>query len=149
MTRVVIPDPVTAEKLCRIEQAAFGGRETPWSIDDYINIGGPPEAAILTDDEIALGLLVMQFAADEGEVLNLGVVPEARRTGVGSDLLQDGINLAQALSISRLFLEVASDNAPARALYRRFSFAEVGVRPRYYLRPDGSRVDAVVMSVEL
>ncbi|MEM7685385.1 MAG: GNAT family N-acetyltransferase, partial [Pseudomonadota bacterium] len=101
------------------------------------------------DDEIALGLLVMQFAADEGEVLNLGVVPEARRTGVGSDLLQDGINLAQALSISRLFLEVASDNAPARALYRRFSFAEVGVRPRYYLRPDGSRVDAVVMSVEL
>ncbi len=149
MVRVVVPEPDTAARLCRIERAAFAGRDMPWSVDDYINVGGPPGAAILTDDAIAEGLLVLMFAADEGEILNLGVVPAARRKGLGRELLTSGIALATGLGIARLFLEVAVDNPAARGLYASAGFEDQGRRKDYYLRPDGSRVDAVIMSLRL
>jgi ribosomal-protein-alanine N-acetyltransferase len=41
------------------------------------------------------------------------------------------------------FLEVRVDNEPARALYLREGFTELGVRRGYY---DNGRVDAVVMT---
>ena len=44
-----------------------------------------------------------------------------------------------------MFLEVSEANAPARALYRRLGFAEVGRRPRYY--DDGG--DALVLRLPL
>ena len=37
-----------------------------------------------------------------------------------------------------MFLEVAEDNAAARALYDALGFEEVGVRPGYYERPGGT-----------
>ena len=149
MTRVVIPDPETAERLCRIERAAHGGSDSVWTAAGYINLGGPPEAAILADESVERGFLSLRFAADEGEVLNLVVVPEARRQGLARALMDDGIALARDLGIVRLFLEVAVDNAPARALYRSNGFEETGKRRGYYRRPDGSRVDAILMTLVL
>lgn len=146
MVRVVVPEPDTARRLCAIERSAFAGRESPWSVEDYIQVGGPPGAAILTDDAIAEGLLVLQFAADEGEIINLGVVPEARRKGLGRDLLSTGEALAETLGIARLFLEVAVDNTPARALYEAAGYLPVGRRKDYYARPDGTRMDALILS---
>jgi ribosomal-protein-alanine N-acetyltransferase len=43
----------------------------------------------------------------------------------------------------RLFLEVATGNAPARALYAAMGFVEIGQRRHYY--PDGD--DALIMVV--
>ncbi|MFK7944873.1 MAG: GNAT family N-acetyltransferase [Paracoccaceae bacterium] len=146
MVRVVVPEPDIAARLCTIEQAAFPGREAHWSVDDYVNLGGPPGAAILTDDAIAKGLLVLQFAADEGEVINLGVIPQARRHGLGRELLDAGEALADGLGIARIYLEVAADNAPARKLYEAAGYARVGERKDYYARPDGNRMDTIVMS---
>lgn len=149
MTRVVIPDREIAERLCRIERAAYGRSDSAWAALDYINLGGPPEAAILADDAVARGFLLLRFAADEGEVLNLAVIPEARGQGLARDLMHDGIALARGLGIERLFLEVAVDNAPALALYRSEGFEETGTRRGYYRRPDGSRVDAILMTLVL
>ena len=42
-------------------------------------------------------------------------------------------------------LEVAVDNAAARALYHQVGFAEVGRREAYYRRPGGVRVDACLL----
>ena len=44
-------------------------------------------------------------------------------------------------------LEVRVDNAAAIALYRRFGFAPAGIRPRYYVDPDGTTTDALVLWV--
>lgn len=149
MVRIIVPEADMAQRLCTIERAAFAGREVPWSAEDYMNIGGPPEAAIITDDDVAEGLLVLQFAADEAEIINLGVVPEARRKGLGQELLDAGEALAIVLGIRRIFLEVAADNDAARALYVRSGYAEVGQRKNYYARPDGTRMDAIVKSKTL
>ena len=149
MTRVVYPETGAAERLCQIERAAYAMDESAWSAADYIALGAPPEAAIIADDKVELGMLLLRFAADEGEVLNLAVIPEARGQGLGRALLVGGIALTQDLGIARLFLEVAIDNAPALALYRSYGFEEVGRRNRYYRRPDGSRVDAILMTLVL
>ena len=48
-----------------------------------------------------------------------------------------------------MFLEVATDNAPALALYERFGFVKVGERPGYYRRADETRATAVAMRKSL
>ena len=149
MTRVVIPDAEIAERLCQIERAAYGVAQSAWTATDYINLGNPPEAAILADEAVERGFLLLRFAADEGEVLNLAVIAEARRQGLARALIDGGIALARGLSIERLFLEVAVDNAPALALYRSLGFENAGSRRGYYRRPDGSRVDAILLTLVL
>jgi ribosomal-protein-alanine N-acetyltransferase len=55
---------------------------------------------------------------------------------------------AAALGASRVLLEVAVDNAAARALYARRNFAIIGRRPGYYRRPPRPPVDALILRWE-
>ena len=48
-----------------------------------------------------------------------------------------------------MFLEVATDNQSAQALYAAFGFFVVGTRDGYYARPDGNRVSALTMRCDL
>ena len=48
----------------------------------------------------------------------------------------------------KVFLEVAEDNAAARALYAKLGFQEIGRRRAYYKRPGGA-VDALTLGLEL
>ena len=73
-----------------------------------------------------------RVAADEAEVLTLGVAPEVRRQGIATDLLRAAIAEIRARGGTAMFLEVATGNTAARALYKKFDFVEVGRRRRYY-----------------
>jgi ribosomal-protein-alanine N-acetyltransferase len=145
MVRVIVPDALDAARLAEIARVAFAGREGHWSAEDFIALGGPPRAAMIVDDAFREGLLVMQMAADEAEILNFGVVPSAQRRGLGRALLGSAEALATELGMTCIFLEVAIDNTPARALYAGSGYAEHGNRKNYYLRPDGTRADALVL----
>ena len=50
--------------------------------------------------------------------------------------------------VSVLFLEVAEDNAAAKALYDRCGFTPIGKRPAYYRR-EGGRVAALTFRKDL
>ena len=50
---------------------------------------------------------------------------------------------------TRLFLEVAADNAAALKLYGKMGFSPVSERRGYYPRPDGSAATAIVMARDL
>jgi ribosomal-protein-alanine N-acetyltransferase len=89
------------------------------------------------------GVMVVQDAA---EILTVGVVPAARRTGLARLMLADLLAEAIRRGAREAFLEVRVDNEPARALYRSEGFAEIGRRRGYY---EGGRVDAVTMRKEL
>lgn len=88
------------------------------------------------------GMALIRVAADEAELLTIGVVPDSRRRGIANGLLIELAAAAAARGAMRLFLEVSVANAAALALYRDRGFEEVGRRRRYY--PDDS--DAVVMA---
>src|SRR5690606_32388544 len=95
------------------------------------------------------GFILMRVAADEAEILTLAVRPAARRAGLGGRLVGEGVLTATARGAGRVFLEVAEDNAAARALYARTGFAEAGRRRGYYARADGGRRDALLLVLNL
>ncbi len=95
------------------------------------------------------GFAMGQLAADEAEILTIGVLPPFQKSGLGRRLVK-GLSTALAnAGAERLFLEVAADNPAAIALYESEGFKQVGRRPAYYERAGTSPVDALVLSRDL
>jgi len=95
------------------------------------------------------GFVLSRLAADEAEILTIAVDAAHQGKGVGRALLSENLRQAANVGAKMMFLEVAEDNAPAWALYKRFGFSKVGERVGYYPRADGTRATAVVMRKSL
>lgn len=143
-----------APVLAALHAACFPG--DPWDTQALRRLMEMPGAfAILALEDAALdastplGFVLGRCVADEAEILSLGVLPAARRRGIGGSLVAAACETAAAAAARRLHLEVAADNDAARRLYARVGFAEVGRRPGYYGRADGSAIDAVLLARDL
>ena len=112
----------------------------PWSADEFADLKKSGCEIIASQN----GFVVYRATLDEAEIITIGVHPEARRTGIGIALI--GVMEAdlKKQGVKHIFLEVAADNAPARALYEQVGFVQVGVRPKYY---DG--IDAIMMRKDI
>jgi ribosomal-protein-alanine N-acetyltransferase len=91
------------------------------------------------------GMVLARAAGGEAEILALAVAPSGRRQGRGARLLAAAEAEAARRGGGAMYLEVAETNAPARALYGRAGYREVGRRRAYY--PDGG--DALVYEKRL
>lgn len=132
-----------AQRLAALHATAF---DAPWDATAFSDLlSGPGVFAI----ESADGFILMRAVADEAEILTLAVRPDARGRGEGGRLTTEGVAGAVERGAERVFLEVAEDNASALAVYRRAGFEEAGRRPRYYARADGSRRDAMLLTLNL
>ena len=96
-----------------------------------------------------VGFAIARVAADECELLTLGVAPECRSIGFGAQLLQATMTRAVFEKAKGVFLEVSEDNLAALQLYRSNGFVKVGNRPQYYENADGTRSNAYTMRVAL
>lgn len=101
------------------------------------------------DTQRLSGFVILQCAADQAEVLSLGVVSSRQRRGLGAALVRAALDAAIEAGIARVFLEVASDNLPAQKLYARFGLQQIDIRKNYYRQKDGGFCDALVLSVAL
>ncbi|MFB9716920.1 MULTISPECIES: ribosomal protein S18-alanine N-acetyltransferase [Arthrobacter] len=88
------------------------------------------------------GLMCIEPIAD---VQTIAVVPEFEGKGIGSAILTELIAEARRRGAADVLLEVRADNPRAQALYVRFGFEQIHVRPRYYR--DGT--DALIMRLPL
>ena len=95
-----------------------------------------------------VGYFVLLVAAEEAHLLNLSVAAQRQRAGHGSELLKEAMRMASGRGAQRIFLEVRPSNLAAKALYSRFGFREVSVRPGYYPAQRG-REDALVLTLAL
>jgi len=95
------------------------------------------------------GFAMLRLAADEAELVTIAVDPKWRKKGVGAALLRAAFEDLLMTPATKMFLEVAADNASALALYRKHGFAEIGRRDGYYPRLDGKPATALVMSRNL
>ncbi len=119
--------------------------ERPWSAADIATLLQNPSAfALIASAGDAQGFVLAWAAAGDAELLTVAVVPEARRRGVGASLVSAAGVAALVRGAATMHLEVAEDNAAARALYAKLGYAEAGRRPGYYAATIG-RVDAIVM----
>ena len=94
------------------------------------------------------GFVLVRAIAGEAEILSIGVIPDHRRKRIGRALLSAAAVEARRRGAERLYLEVASDNGPALALYRQAGFAKVGQRAGYYRRAAGT-VAAEILAMDL
>ncbi len=128
------------------EKDIFG--TAAWSEDlivaDFAN-GGRRYRGI-RDSGRLVGYAVFGFDGDAFSLLNLAVIAGDRRRGAARALVEDFLHDARNVGVAEGWLEVAATNAAAIALYRKFGFEDVRVRPRYYQPGD---VDALVMRVSL
>ena len=127
-----------------IEREVFSD---PWSANDFTECVSTGVPFLVAERRgVVAGYVVAHSAADEGEILNLGVAAAHRRHGIGRELVERALAELTARGVRTVYLEVRASNAAARRLYEALGFAEVGRRTRYYRRPVE---DAVVLSAKL
>lgn len=95
-----------------------------------------------------LGLAVLQFAADEAEILSIAVAEEARRQGVASSMMEASIAACAQKLISHIYLEVAEGNRAALTLYQKFGFRVFALRKNYYQASRPAPVTALIMRLD-
>ena len=91
-----------------------------------------------------IGYVLVLAGGGSADIVSVAVAPELLRRGVATGLLLFALADLAGEGVEEITLEVAVDNVPARALYERLDFREVGRRPGYYRR-DRELVDALVM----
>ncbi len=78
--------------------------------------------------------------------IGMAVRDDWQGKGVGTALMQAAVDLADKwLNLTRLELEVYTDNAPAIRLYEKFGFTIEGTLVQFAFR-DGQYVDAYIMA---
>lgn len=129
---------MTPAALATLHARCFPGHPRPWSADEFATLlDNRLNFLLIRQDAFLMGRCI----ADEAELLTLAVAPEARRKGLGRALLAEFAHTSLARGAREAFLEVASDNAPAMALYASAGWQPAGTRRGYY----APGIDALVM----
>jgi [ribosomal protein S18]-alanine N-acetyltransferase len=125
----------------------------PWDAPSFERLlGHPGSTAFLArvgEPVQTAGFILGQIAADEAEILTLGVCRDRQRHGIGRRLVEALGRAAKKSEARRLFLDVAASNVAALALYKAIGFAEVGRRKGYYAEAGAPAQDALTLALPL
>jgi ribosomal-protein-alanine N-acetyltransferase len=141
--RFVAAGPAHVAQLAALHGECFATGWSEASFAELMRAGAEAWLALAGDQPVALA--VARVVAGEGEIITIGVAPEARQRGVARRLLGHALAAAAEAGCRMMFLEVGCGNAPALALYRAAGFHEVGRRPAYYQENEAVPEDAVIM----
>ena len=132
--QVTSPDQIDA--VLAIEEASF---TNPWTRVMYLaeleNTGVSFCFTARDPSGRAVGFCSFWRVLDELHINNIAVLPDVRRAGVATALLNYVLAYGAALGARRATLEVRRSNEAARLLYERFGFTVAGVRRAYYTKP--------------
>jgi ribosomal-protein-alanine N-acetyltransferase len=145
--------------LWSMDQACFppGIAYSRWELGLYIR---RPKALTLVAEERSpassgkaegaqpriLGFLVAEVGRNQvGHIITIDVLPEARRAGVGTSLLDAAERRLRNEACSKVYLETAVDNLSAISFYKRLQYFVVNTIPGYY----SNGVDALVLEKDL
>lgn len=126
------------EKLCFAD---------PWSINSITSELNNPLSLWLValDGECVVGYVGSQTVLDGADMMNLAVLPQYRKQGVGQALVNELVDRLKQKGAICLALEVRQSNLPAISLYEKLGFVQVGLRPNYYRNP---RENALILRKE-
>ena len=79
-----------------------------------------------------VGFILSRLVVGEAEILSVAVASSRRGRGLARRLLDLHLRRLAGLGANTVFLEVDEGNEPARRLYQRTGFREVGRRAGYY-----------------
>jgi ribosomal-protein-alanine N-acetyltransferase len=130
-------------------------RQTPsaphWTFEQYGKLLDSgvilvAEEAVAEEARQLCGFVCANAVAGEWEIENVVVPAAFLRRGIASELLQALIDQAKREAASVILLEVRESNVPARRLYEKHGFLEVGRRRGYYGDP---AEDAILYKLSL
>ena len=131
------PDRLTIRRLTygdlpsviSIERRSF---PTPWSLAMFVlELSKPSGICLAVENENGLiGYLVCARYDEVWHLMNVAVIPEHRRRGIATTLIER--LFGEAGSGARYTLEVRVSNLAAIAMYEGFGFRSAGRRRRYY-----------------
>ena len=110
-----------------------------WTAEQYKKLVG--SGIVLVAEEAAeeavdlCGFICVKVVAGEWEIENVVVAAEFLRRGIANELVRNLVQRAENEAASAILLEVRESNLPARGLYEKHGFREVGRRPVYYRDP--------------
>jgi ribosomal-protein-alanine N-acetyltransferase len=84
---------------------------------------------------------------DEAHMVNIAVAPQARRNGIGKNLLDFLIGKMERQNAKRILLEVRAGNNDAIKLYENTGFINSGLRPKYYGQEDALLMEKIIEKV--
>ena len=122
-------------KIANLHKLCFPHK--PWEASEFASLQAGGAEVIASEN----GFIVWRCAADECELITIGVHPDFRGTGIADALLQ---LMEKEIGNKKIFLEVAENNPAARKLYERNGYMQIAVRSGYY---DG--IDAIIMQKDL
>jgi ribosomal-protein-alanine N-acetyltransferase len=137
---IVRATPQAAPEIADLHARCF---DRPWPEREFASLLHLPgvQGFLLRQDGRSAGFALLRQAADEAEILTIGIVPDARGEGAGRQVLAAAEAALTRSGAVRIFLEVSTANAAGRALYDRAGYSETGRRKAYYA--DGT--DALVL----
>src|SRR5207247_7482980 len=115
-----------------IELAVFSD---PWSAHDFAECVSSDVPFLVAEEHgTVAGYVVAHHAADEGEILNLGVATAHRRQGLGRGLVGEVLAALAAPGVRGVYLEVRGANARAAQLLQALGNKWRGRRAAQYTR---------------
>jgi len=120
--------------LAELERLCFSDPWTASGIQETIQYETARALVACTKDRL-VGYVLARISGEEGEILDLAVLPAERRRGIGNQLIRAVRGAMQREGVRELYLEVRESNAAARALYQQQGFRPVGMRSHYYRNP--------------
>ena len=140
-----------ADDLDRVMEVEVRAYSFPWSRGNFLDSlkSGHVSELLATEAQVLLGYFVAMQGVDELHLLNITVVPDFQRCGLGRALLDRLEWQARQRGLATIWLEVRASNARARYLYGARGFVEQGIRRGYYPAGGLRREDAVVMKLDL
>lgn len=139
------------EDLKEIHEIEITSFPDPWSVDSLWAFASDEQIRTLVcarekESGELVGYYALQYVMDEAEIAIIAVKRKFRRQGLGKLLLEEIRSFAIARGITRIHLEVRSENEAAVHLYRSFGFLEVGRRKNYYEAP---KDDAILFTFSI
>lgn len=131
-------------QVAELERCCF---EAPWSEHSIASELTNPLSVWLValDGSKVVGYVGTQSVLCEADMMNVAVSPDYRRLGIAQNLVERLVQALCSRKVQSLTLEVRVSNEPAKALYRKLGFSQVGLRPNYYKNP---REDALILRKE-
>jgi ribosomal protein S18 acetylase RimI-like enzyme len=123
-TEELAPVPWTAEQKVAFVRQQFQAQSVDWG-RNYPNA----EFSVIEVEGIPAGRFYVDRRQDEIRLVDIALLPNFRRAGIGTGLIRDLLARAQAQGVPvTIHVEVFN---PARALYERLGFEKVEDRGMY------------------
>lgn len=145
MFKISLMDHSDLDESFKIEQQT---NPTPWSKESFFSsfdIGHKSLVCKLNGKLV--GFIIFSLIKKETHLLNIAVLQEWQKNGVGTLLMETMINQSKVMGAKKIFLEVRSKNKNALVFYKKFNFIKDALRANYYSGEDSD--DAVLMSLSL